>query len=666
MRSFLLLTWPCRLAMLLVVAATIQPDTAWSVEYSMDAVYPGPYDWGTAANWSPSTGVPNGASDNAIVNFSGTGEIDVDLGGNTYTVETLTMVEGAGNADGDFRNGTLNVSNILYTSGGRNIDFESSLTVNAGTNLLTVQTPQDMWLYFDGPVTGSGGLKFGGNTLVGSIRFRNYQITGNVELAANTDYAYIEFTGAAGAKQTISSLTIADNDAFVIATGGSTSNKFTLEVAGDTTVNSDVTYAKFYAYNGTSQVTLQGAVNFLRNGYCQLHLNGSGNGVLNVNDGLTTANPNETLDIYSANGTININAANPWSTRTGQTRIDGGGTCKVNLDAPNVLGSGNIVIRSGGELRINFDTGTLGMPTGGYQFADTWDQWDSGGGALVYTVAQTTQPVFTVRRFNAIGGHVGTDLTSGSPNIALEEDAVLIDVGPDKIVNNDGSTTALSRASLGISAPTYWKAVHGTNDSYTVGPQAASADDPDNIYKGVAFTGARDPGTFWSSWFGTLNALPGERLQFVVGADVRFQPSGTTKAQLNAYDAEKTVDVYGAGYMNLISTATETPIGGNWEIMNRIGQTNSQGVTLVNLDRAGVAALPLGKTLNMWHGVVRIADSDAIEGTLGINDGATIYLDRQQTTGTLNVNAGGAIWMNHASRLEALTLGSTLNVSSGA
>lgn len=245
-----------RVALSLMIGALVQPSAAWAVDYAMNAVYPGPYAWGTAANWNPSTGIPNGTGDNATVNFSGTGAIDLDLGGNSYTVGTLTIAEGAGNADGDFRNGTLNVSNILYTSGGRTIDFENTLTVNAGTNLLTVQTPQDMWLYFDGAVTGSGGMKFGGNTLVGSIRFRNYQIAGDVELAANTDYAYIEFTGAAGAKQTISSLTIADNDPFVIATGGSTSNRFTLEVAGATTVNSDVTYAKFYAYAAASQITL--------------------------------------------------------------------------------------------------------------------------------------------------------------------------------------------------------------------------------------------------------------------------------------------------------------------------------------------------------------------------------------------------------------------------
>ena len=664
-----LLSWGSvfRLAIFLVSGWLIQPPTAWSVDYSMDAVYPGPYDWGTAANWDPATGVPNDPADNATVHFSQTGAIDVDLGGNTYTVDTLTITEGDGNADGDFRNGTLNVSSILYTSGNRTIDFESNLTVNAGTNLLTLQTPQDNWLYFDGPVTGSGGLLFGGSGAVGSVLFRDYQITGNLELAANTDYAYLNFTGPAGGRQTVDSLTIADNDPFVIATGGSTSDKFTLEIAGTTTVNSDVTYARFYAYDGKSQVTLQGAVNFLRDGYCQLHLNGTGGGVLNVNGGLTTANPSQTLSIYSANGTVNIDAANPWSTRTGQTQIDGGAVCQLNLDAPDVLGSGNIVVRSGAQLRINFDTGTLGLPAGGYQFVNSdWVTWDAGGGAIVYTVAQTAQPAITVSRFNAIGGYVGTDITSGSPSITLEEDAVLVDSGANMIVNDDGSATVLTRAALGISAPTYWKAVDGTHDTYTVGPEAASADDPDNIYKGVAFTGARDPGTYWSAWYGTLNALPDERLQFVVASDVRFQPSGATKTELNAYDAANTVDAYGSGYMYLLSTSTETPIGGNWQVLNRYGQTNSQSVTLITFDRSGLAALAADKTVSIWDGVMRIYDSNAIEGTVNVNDGASIYLDRQMTTGTLNVNAGGAIWMNGGDRLEGLTLGTTLNVSSEA
>ncbi len=667
--------------MFVMIGALIGPSTGWSDDYTMSAAYPGPqpdpppdppvvapYDWGTATNWTPNTGFPNDPTDNATVNFSGSGAIDVDLGTNPYTVDTLSITGGAGSA-GDFRNGTLNVSTIKYTSGSSTIDFESNLTVDAGTNLLTLETPQNMWLYFYGPVQGSGGMKFGGNGANGGARFTNYQITGDVELAANTDYAYLNFAGSSGATQTISSLTIADNDPFVIATGGSSSNKFTLEIAGATTVDSAVTYAKYYAYAGASQVTLQGPVNFQRNAYCQLHLNGTGGGVLNVNGGLTTAGPSQTLSIFSANGTININAANPWSTRTGTTWIDGGAVCKVNLDAPDVLGSGNIDIRSGGELRINFDTGTLGLPAGGYQFTAATANVDAGGGALVYSVEQSTQPAVTVSKFNAIGGYVGTDITSGSHKTTLEEDAVLIDLGPDKIVDNGGAATALTRAALGISEPTYWKAVNGTHDSYTVGSQAASVDDPDNIYKGMAFTGSRNPGTYWSSWYGDLNALPGEKLQLVVGSDVRFQPSGTTKTELNAYDANKTVDIFGAGYMYAIGSGTEEPIGGNWEVMNRIGETNAQSFTLITFDRyisgptVGPAPLPAGKTVNFWDGRARIYDVNAVEGTLTINDGATIYLDRQPTTGTFNINAGGAIWMNHQSRLEGLTLGATLNVS---
>ena len=128
------------------------------------------------------------------------------------------------------------------------------------------------------------------------------------------------------------------------------------------------------------------------------------------------------------------------------------------------------------------------------------------------------------------------------------------------------------------------------------------------------------------------------------------------------------VDIYGAGYMYLYSSTSLSPIGGNWEVMNRYGETNSQTFTLITFDRysGGLTALPADKTVNVWDGRVIFNDSDAIDGTLGINDGATLYVNRQITTGTINVDPGGALWVSTASGLEGLTWGTSLNVAPGA
>ena len=60
-------------------------------------------------------------------------DVDIDLGGATYSIGVLNLTEsGTGNADGNFVNGTLRVNAINYTSGGREIDFDTAGVRNFG------------------------------------------------------------------------------------------------------------------------------------------------------------------------------------------------------------------------------------------------------------------------------------------------------------------------------------------------------------------------------------------------------------------------------------------------------------------------------------------------------------------------------------------------------
>src|SRR5688500_1784532 len=106
------------------------------------------YNW-NGAPWTPVGEFPgqDDTDDIATINFreftnvDGTGDPDVDINlqASSFTIGTLNLTESStGNTDGNLTNGTLNVSSINYTTGGREIDFETTLTLNGNGGSLAV------------------------------------------------------------------------------------------------------------------------------------------------------------------------------------------------------------------------------------------------------------------------------------------------------------------------------------------------------------------------------------------------------------------------------------------------------------------------------------------------------------------------------------------------
>ncbi len=178
------------------------------------------YDWGTvgttppATPWSPAE-VPDedvnndgviddGTLDDVVtLNFGpggNNGVINVNLNGTDnpgpYTINTLNFNEsGTGDFDPDFQGGTLLVSNLFYTAGGRQVDFETSATVDGGAGLLTIGTTGNV-INFDGPVLGSGGVTVNGTQRVdfqAQGTGGGYQNTGTLTIQ-NTNA--VDFDGA--------------------------------------------------------------------------------------------------------------------------------------------------------------------------------------------------------------------------------------------------------------------------------------------------------------------------------------------------------------------------------------------------------------------------------------------------------------------------------------
>ena len=61
----------CRMAVFVAIATLIGPNTAWSVDYTMNANPAGsPWSWNDPANWPSDPGYPDGTGDTAKINFS--------------------------------------------------------------------------------------------------------------------------------------------------------------------------------------------------------------------------------------------------------------------------------------------------------------------------------------------------------------------------------------------------------------------------------------------------------------------------------------------------------------------------------------------------------------------------------------------------------------------
>lgn len=639
-----------RLVMAVAAAIAPMPQAFGADTYSLNADGPNgggsvTIDWNTAA-W---TGGPNaypgfnaGVTDDiAVVSFREFNNVDgtgdpaptVNLGGNTYTLGSLSVSEsGTGNTDGNFANGTLNLASLVYTSGGREIDFETNLTLNgngAGGGLSITSTGNNIDIL--GTISSATALTYSNN---GTQFLRIARAEGTTSktgaLASLTQAAgaafviqFFDSTAAgvtAGLDQfTLGSLTFNNVGKFELdRVNGSAA--FGVTVTGATTINPVVgARLRLDANDGDAFLTLSGA----------LTIDNDGNGVevgsedqrsvININGGIVDGGQNDVLTIVqqgslsSANvfGTVNIN--NVASSRTAATILTGG---RVNLNVNNGLGTGNISVRENAHLQIGAVQNSLNI---------------------------------TVSPFGVIGGDLTNATYGGGGNVTLPASNAIIVGGTVNAptTNITGGAVHL----LGIAANTGTFAIGDDGNPGTT----------NDIYRGVAF------GTFAASgnFTGTITPTNGTAdFEVYMQAGKVFGVGGT--ATINTSGA---INFTGPGLVQLnepdatgTTRAVATLAAGGADVYNRIGEaTLSQNATILRF--ADASSLVGGQTINVTHGRVDldVAGAVAAGAVVNIGVGATLSLDQTPSTGTFNINSGGALAIN-SSQLEG---GATFNASAG-
>lgn len=585
--------------------------------------------------------IQNGIFNTNRVQYDGTGDGDL-IFGNGAVVRSLN-----GGAD------TINF--FIDAGGGTNTD----LVFDTGSSLI------------------ANGLRFRGDNLL-DIRGAAWQVTGEVTLgaddtgSANSLDGHMRLRGAGGGSLTIDSLVFADNDPILRSARLSGSGIFSLNIAGTASTSSNVYRARLIA-DANSEINLNGAVTMnYTGGDSEIRFDGT-DGFIHFNAGVTMTATNRRLNVQGANQIINpagsTGTAPDWNVAY-ETRLDGFTNAVYNLFGQDNVGAGTVATRSGAQLRLKYDTGTLGMPGSSFFLNNTWDP---SGAVLVFDVEQSHfNHVPDIPRFQGVGGN----LTNAVPGVSLVLDktstvasighldvanpahvaaaringgAVLIDEGADAITG-----LALDQATLGITQPTFWKAVTTNANAtvYSVG-FGTSADDPDDIYQGVAFTAAR-PGADADV---DLTALTGQDLNFAVLSDTKFQDN------LSVWTTDTgTVNVFGPGLMEIEPSGNRTPMSPSMTL-NRFGWIganstvrDAQNNTILHLDNNNAAG---GGAINIWDGRINFETTSSQvnviqNATINIRDGATanmIYAP-MPTSGNIVIHPGGALYINHKQRLD--------------
>jgi hypothetical protein len=592
------------------------------------------YNW-TTAPWvpvAPATGYPGltGTDDVANINFrefnnaDGTGDPDVDINleGMMFNIGTLNLTESAtGNTDGNFVNGTLNLNNINYTSGGREIDFETSgtrnfgpapfdavatnaVTINAGSGLLTINTVGNT-LDFDGNVTGTGGITINGTQRV-ALRAANTSITGAWTMN-NTAGTGLDFDGAGNSGIVLDSLTTnaaagAANSFRIDRTSGAAGTIITVNVNGATTFNSP-------------------RINF------QVENPGAGEfAAWNLN-------------------TVALNPPSPtfvWDLQTNTTVNIQGGFTEATPTAATFQGAGN----------LNFNS----------QSTRTGSSTLQRGLWMNYGVAQTAPQTVFVNEGGAFGGELGGQ-TYASGTAPAPGVVVFTSNGFGILVDDDAGNPPANSPTVAQVGPR--GVLRGVRSSGTTHYGGLNA--PGQIYGGVAF-GAW---TLAGDYSGDLTADEGD-LRIYMATNRAFTPTATTGGEIATLNTPTgLVEVRGPGTLTLNSRIDNNSTDGTYTTINRVGDAASQNTDLISFDTSGGAtgnpgkSLPAGKTVNVTNGRVRFFDaSDVIapDATINVNDGAGFLIDRVLTTGRLNVNNGagfahpGLAYINNQDRFSGLTV----------
>jgi autotransporter-associated beta strand protein len=351
----------------------------------------------------------------------------------------------------------------------------------------------------------------------------------------------------------------------------------------------------------------------------------NGNAVTNV--GAISANVPAWMDTTYAymlskwgSGTMNLTVAAAAGSMTKNIVIREG---LVNVGVAGALGTGTTTV--GDNLSVN---------AGAIYGAQLNFAADTAAGAKVI-----------VNPWRALSGNL-TGATYGSSGLQVAPGAIFV----------SGVTNAPTKAQVGT---TMYIGATSDSDALSVGDSGG----PNDIYTGVAFgrwsTGNTHTGTIASAVGQDINILQ-------TGRDKTFRPASAGGYVFNP--ASGVVNFYGNSNTTIQYNGTTSAFGPNVTTVNMYTDVNTGAEKWLNFD--GTGTLPAGMTANAY-GPTRASvrnNADAVQGTVNIMAGASLYVDNQKaTTGTFNITKDGALFLtrpaaNDFSRLEG---GATYNAEVG-
>lgn len=596
-------------------------------------------NWNSPATWTKVGGGAStfpgqtGTTDTATVNFvstSGTQTPQINLAGGTFSLGSLTITEGSNTANGHFTSSagtaTLTAQQIIYSSGGSTINFDSSVRLSS-SSLITINNTSGSELKFDGAMIGSNYTLSGDSSLRFSLPQVNItgKVTHSIARIENSMTPGIDstnkttFIGLGGETGTIGTLALAADDWIHLDRSGGTGT----DLLNVTTLSLETARGGIYGVDGTlNEMTIQ-----------NIAINNGGNAAELRLDNLMTATVSGGITgsgAFTKSGTGQLRIAGS-SARTDANTINGG---IIRLDGSGGLGSGMTTVNAGAALEIN--------------------------------ALQATFPKVTVNAFGALVGNMTNAVYSGvNKNVTLNNNAVFRATA--------GSTP--TRTQLGIAGQSLFYAINSVTDGNNFNDTGADS----NVFKGAAFTSLSPDG-----YRGTLTVSDAGRdleilllqIDKVNGQRLRMEAGGSSRTVPTLNSATGVVNIRQMSSGLILETNGSDALAGNWTTLNILGDSPAHGFDNIlllqrNTTADTVAIVPVAKTVNISNARLDYQDAagigNVIQGTANIQNNGVLYLNNitsgvEAATGTFNIQSGGVVFLK---RTDFLDQGATFNFSAG-
>ncbi len=692
------------------------PGLLAQTNYSMDvtSVALSPYDWATPSNWDLNSvpGVAFGlgsSNDIATINFNVGGAPSVTFSATEYIFATLSITEtGSANSDGNFFGNTgftnsisdpapytQTVQRVEYLSGGRQVDFYQDVIFQDWTDgrAFEIDTTGGSSLDFGGGIVGTEGLRMIGND---TFFIRGYQMTYGAGLSnglimsgevGGSKNFYFD-TSQGPVVHSIPNLVIENSGAANIDFGrlGGT-NTVTVNIS-NVFLGTNTTNFRLGGGSGSdgtefTTVNVLGPVDFSSanaSANRTIFLDSVYGGVVNFHSNIVV---NQDLDVartvlWNGNGVARLFAdiIQTNGTPTSLTnRLDGDKSLVVEIDAESRLGTGNVDIRNGSVLRMNYDVfgDANGYPGSSFRYgenANTHFDFATVQSGFFDPIANNTSSALVIRAFNGLSGNLSNAVFSGgSQNILFQTNAIL----------GERATVLPSRADLG--GAILYQGIQDAGGTYTnIGDDGATS-----IFKGVAISALTPMGngdlpvlddpinvsyledTFLSGFYGRLTARPGQDLEVLIPGNVFVSANsnplgGPSNAFFNATTG--VANFRGPGTLSFQRRYGIDPWQGTVTNLVRIGldgvagPENPLGIQSRNsliVDLIGSGALPLGKTMTVLDGQIRVRGGDNLGETTGatnttliIGAGGSMLSDdgTGNNAGTITINRGKIVFQD--------------------